>query len=200
MLYLNVFFAAYIILLTPGPVFLANLSLISTEGRLKGLQLMSGAFIGDAMWLFLVFISLIEADLLPPLFFNTLGLLCGSYIIYLAHRIYQSAKSEKKITAFKRPFIDGLLLGILHPKSYPAFLAIFSAMTFKYLQDVSWGDVPAIYLCGLLGFIASYMTVLFFAGIPVVKNFYQNNVVKLSYLFAAIFTYFGLSLIWGVIF
>ena len=199
MLYLNIFFVAYILLLTPGPIFLANLSLISTEGRFKGLQLMSGALIGDAMWLFLVFVSLIEADLLPPLFFNGLGIICGLYIIYLAFRIYKSAKSENKIRTFKRPFIDGLLLGVLHPKSYPVFLAIFSAMTFNYLEDVSWGDVPAIFFCGLLGFIASYLTALFFAGIPFVKNFYQNNIQNLSYLFAAIFVYFGISLIWDVI-
>lgn len=198
MLYFNVFLVAYVILLTPGPVFLANLALISTEGRLKGLQLMSGAFVGDMFWLFLVFVSLIEADLLPPLFFKSLGLVCGSYIIYLAYRIYKGAQSESKIQTFKRPFIDGLLLGILHPKSFPVFLAVFSSVVFKYLKDISWIDLPLILLFGLLGFIASYLTVLFFAGIPLIKNFYQNNVERLSYLFAMVFVYFGVSLLYEV--
>ena len=159
---------------------------------------MSGAFIGDALWLFLVFTSLIEADLLPPIFFKGLGIVCGSYIIYLAYRIYQGAKQESKVQTFKRPFFDGLMLGILHPKSYPVFLAVFSAVVYKHLQDVSWLDLPLILFFGLLGFVFSYMTVLFFAGIPMVKNFYQNNVEKLSYLFAAIFVYFGLTLFYEV--
>ncbi len=199
MLYLNVFIAGFLILLTPGPVFVANLSLISTQGRLKGLQLMSGAFIGDALWFFLVCLSFIKANLLPDIFFNGLGLLCGLYIIYLGYLIYKSAKNKTQIQAFKRPFIDGLLLGILHPKSYAAFLAIFSVMVFNYLDSVTWADFFPIFLSGLLGFICAYGVVLLFAGFPIVKNFYQANFQKLSYLFAVIFIYFGFSLIWDVV-
>lgn len=199
MLYFNLFLAGFLILLTPGPVFVANLSLISTQGRLKGFQFMSGAFIGDALWFFLVCLSFIKANLLPDIFFNGLGLLCGFYIIYLGYLIYKSARNNSDVRVFKRPFIDGLLLGILHPKSYAAFLAIFSVMVFNHLDKVTWADFPAIFASGLAGFIAAYAVVLLFAGFPLIKNFYQSNFQKLSYLFAFIFIYFGASLIWDVI-
>lgn len=199
MLYFNIFMAGFLILLTPGPVFVANLSLISTQGRFKGLQLMSGALIGDALWFFLVCLSFIQANLLPDSFFNGIGLLCGLYIIYLGYLIYKSAHNKNEIRTFKRPFIDGLLLGILHPKSYAAFLAIFSVMVFNHLESVTWIDLPTIFAAGLLGFIAAYAVVLLFAGFPFVKNFYQRNFQKLSYLFAIIFIYFGASLIWDVV-
>lgn len=199
MLYLNVFFAGFLILLTPGPVFIANLSLISNEGRLKGLQLMLGALIGDALWFFLVCLSFVQANLLSPIVFNALGIACGSYIIYLAYRIYKSAQSNNAVPMFKRPFVDGLMLGILHPKSYIAFLAIFSVMVFNHISDVTWQDLPAIFASGLAGFIAAYGVVLLFAGFKPVKNFYKKNFKILSYLFSIIFVYFGLLLIWNAL-
>ncbi len=198
MLYFSLFLAGYLILLTPGPVFVANLSLISREGRLKGLQLMAGAFIGDALWLALTCLTLIESDLLPPTLFNILAIICGSYIIYLAYKIYKSASLEHGNITFKRPFIDGLMLGVFHPKSYAAFLAIFSALALEHMEYVTWGDFPVIFLFGAIGFIASYATVLFFAGFKVIKSFYNNNFKYLSYLFATIFVYFGVTLIIGI--
>jgi len=198
MLYLNLFLAGYLIILTPGPVFVANLSLISREGRFKGLQLMSGALIGDMLWLSLTVLTLIESRLLPPLLFKGLAIVCGLYITYLAYKIYNAARLENEVRIFTKPFVDGLLLGLLNPKSYAAFLAIFSAMVLKHIDSLSWADFPAIFLFGVLGFIASYGTVLFFAGFKVVKDFYSNNFKNLSYLFATIFVYFGVTLIIGV--
>jgi len=159
---------------------------------------MAGAFIGDTLWLGFTCLSLIEANRLPPLLFKGLAIVCGSYIIYLAYKIYQGAKSENKATTFKRPFMDGLMLGILHPKSYAAFLAIFSALALEHMGDVTWKDFPVIFFFGALGFIASYATVLLFAGFKVVKDFYNKNFKNLSYLFALVFVYFGLSLIIGI--
>ncbi len=198
-LYFNLFLAGYLMLLTPGPIFVANLSLISREGRLKGFQLMSGALIGDMLWLALTFLSLIESDLLPPILFKGLAVVCGLYIMHLGYKVYKAANLKNEARIFKKPFVDGLLLGILHPKSYPAFLAIFSALIFKHIDSLTWADFPAMFLFGTLGFIASYGTTLFFAGFKPVKDFYNNNFKYLSYFFAFIFIYFGVSLIIGIL-
>ena len=162
-------------LLTPGPVFIANIALISQEGRLKGLQLMSGALMGDILWLFLTCLFIIEANRLPESLFNILAVICGLYILYLAYKIYQGGKDKHKARIFKRPFIDGLMLGVLNPKSYPVFVAVFSTMVFEYISGMTWNDFPAIFFFSLLGFIVAYTFILLTAGFQTIKNFYSNN-------------------------
>ena len=198
MLYFNLFLAGFLMLLTPGPVFVANIALISQEGRLKGLQLMSGAIIGDILWLFLTCLFIIETNRLPETLFNIFAVICGIYILYLAYRIYQGGKHEHKARIFKRPFIDGLMLGIFNPKSYPVFVALFSALVLDFISQMTWVDFPAIFFFSLLGFIAAYALVLITAGFKAVKDFYSKNFKHFSYLFAAIFVYFGVTLIIGI--
>ena len=49
-LYLNLFVAAFIYIITPGPVFLAIITLVSEKGRLQGIKLVSGAIFGCMLW------------------------------------------------------------------------------------------------------------------------------------------------------
>jgi len=58
-LYISLFIAGVIIIITPGPFFVASISLISERGRIEGLKLISGALLGDAFWLFLTFVFFI---------------------------------------------------------------------------------------------------------------------------------------------
>ena len=87
------------------------------------------------------------------------------------------------------------MVGLLNPKTYPVNIAIFSALVFDYLEDMSWADFPSIFLFATLGFSGGYLFINFIAGVKGVKNFYKNHVRHFSYLFAAIFVYFGIVLI-----
>ena len=198
MLYFNLFLAGFIMIMTPGPVFVANIALISQKGRIEGAKLMAGATIGDMLWLLLTCLFIIEANRLPDLLFNVFAIICGVYILYLAFRIFEGAKNKQKARVFNRPFVDGLMLGVFNPKSYPVFVAVFSALVFDYISQMKWADFPSIFIFSLLGFIVAYGLILTLAGFKSIKDFYNKNFKYFSYLFSAIFVYFGLSLIIGI--
>lgn len=198
MLYISLFIAGFILILTPGPVFMANITLIAEKGRMESVKLSSGALFGDAFWLFLTFLFLIEANRFPEWLFTSLALACGAYIIYLSYKIYAHAKDAIKNKIFENPIRDGLVIGFLNPKSYPVMVAIFSVPLIDYLDTLSWSNVTPLFIASLMGFIASYGFLIITAGFPVIKNFYKSHITKFSYGFAAIFFYFGTALIWEV--
>ena len=199
MLYISLFIAGVIIIITPGPFFVASISLISERGRIEGLKLISGALLGDAFWLFLTFVFFIEASRLPSLFFPILATLCALYIFYLAYKLFAHAKDAVKNKIFDKPFYDGLAVGFLNPKTYPVNIAIFSALVFDFLENMSWEDFPTIFFFSMLGFVAGYLFVNLIAGVNGVKNFYKRNLPFFSYLFSAVFLYFGITLIYEAI-
>ncbi len=195
MLYISLFIAGFILILTPGPVFMANITLVAQKGRLEALKLSSGALLGDLFWLALVFISFVKANDFPPIIFNGLSLLCGAYIIYLAYKIYAHAKDPVANEIFENPFKDGIVVGFLNPKSYPVMAAIFAAPIYANINNFSWADLPFLLLISGLGFIASYALAIFIIGFPPIKSFYKRYATQFSYAFAAIFCYFGVSLL-----
>ncbi|MEM8833147.1 MAG: LysE family transporter [Pseudomonadota bacterium] len=196
MLAFNLFLAGVIIILTPGPVFVASISLISERGRLEGLKLISGALIGDAFWLFLTFLFFIEASRLPDYFFPVLAICCAFYIFYLAYKLYAHAKDKIKNKVFKKPFYDGLAVGLLNPKTYPVNIAIFSALIYDYIETMTWGDFPFVFAVAMFGFFSGYLIINLIAGFSKIKDFYKQHLSGFSYLFSAIFVYFGIMLIY----
>ena len=194
-LYLSLFVAAVIYIITPGPVFLAIITLVSDRGRFEGLKLISGAIFGCMVWLFLTCLFFIEANRLPYWFFDFLAISCALYLFFLAYRMFMRAKDIAKNKIFERPFRDGLIIGFLNPKSYPVMISVFSALVFSNIENMSWGDFPSIFLFAVMGFAAGYLFVVYTAGIKIIKNFYKEHIKSLSYAFSGIFAYFGLMLL-----
>jgi len=199
MLALSLFIAGVIIIITPGPVFVASISLISERGRLEGLKLILGALMGDAFWLFLTFLFFIESNRLPEYVFPILAIICGMYIFYLAYKLYAHAKDTIKNKIFNRPFVDGLAVGFLNPKTYPVNIAIFSALIYDYIETMTWANFPFVFMVSMLGFMIGYLIINLIAGFDPIKRFYKKHLRYFSYLFAAIFVYFGLMIIYEAI-
>ena len=195
MLYFSLFLAGTIIILTPGPVFIASISLIAERGRIEGLKLISGALLGDSVWLFLTFLFFIEANRLPDTFFPILAIACALYIFYLGYKLFKHAKDIDQNKVFNKPFKDGLMVGLLNPKTYPVNIAIFSALVFEYLDSMTWADFPIVFLFATLGFLSGYLFINFTAGFTFIKDFYKKHISYFSYLFSAVFVYFGLTLL-----
>jgi threonine efflux protein len=193
--FLNIFLAGFIYIFTPGPVFLSIFALVSEQGRVKGYQLISGSMIGTSLWLCFTIISFIEADRLPPALFLALAILASSYLFWLGFRMFFRVFSRSDVRVFKKPFVDGLLLGCLNPKSYPVMLSVFSALILQRGHDLTWNDFPAFFLTALSSFIIAEIILVAIAGIKPLSKMFVNHISQVSCVFGIIYIVFGISLL-----
>jgi len=118
---------AALVLGSPGPAPVALAASSATFGLRRSLPFYCGIMAGLAM------VALASAAGLGVLFSsfpNVRRVFEGAaalYIVYLAYRIATAPPSTDSSNAARAPrFRDGLLLNVINPKSYAAFLAVFS--------------------------------------------------------------------------
>ncbi len=193
----TLFLAGFIYLITPGPVFISILSLVSSRGRITGTKLVFGAFFGCIMWLAFSIFSLIAADRLPELPFLILAFISALYLFYLGTRMMiKSVHIDQAV--FSAPFRDGFFLALFNPKSYPVFIAVLGSVMSQYENLFSPEFFIPIFIYTLCGIIAGYAFMIFVSGFSFLRSFFIKYVRQISVLFGLIFYYFGASLLWGV--
>jgi threonine/homoserine/homoserine lactone efflux protein len=196
---LGLLFAGFVYIVTPGPVFLAIISLVSDKGKSIGFRFVAGAIFGCMVWLTFTCASLIEADKLPDELFILLALACASYLFFLGGKMLaRSVKNERKVI-FEKPFIDGFMLALLNPKSYPVMTSVFGGIAIHYVDLMQWTNFPEIFLFSVLGFALGYAFMVLMASFKAIKKIYTNNLRIVSMCFGLIFMYFGVNLILGVL-
>jgi len=118
---------AALVLGSPGPAPVALAASSATFGLRRSLSFYAGLMIGLAM------VALASAVGLGALFSNfpnvrrVFETVSALYIVYLAYRIATASPPTDPSNAGGAPRLrDGVLLNVINPKSYAAFLAIFS--------------------------------------------------------------------------
>ena len=196
---LALLFAGFVYIVTPGPVFLAIISLVSDKGKTTGFKFVTGAIFGCMVWLAFTCASLIEADKLPDELFILLALACASYLFFLGSKmLIRSVKNERKVI-FEKPFRDGLLLALLNPKSYPVMTSVFGGIAIYYVDLMNWSKFLEIFLFSVLGFALGYGFMVLMASFQTIKKIYTKNLCIVSMCFGLIFVYFGVILILGIL-
>lgn len=196
----SIVFAGFIYVVTPGPVFLAIITIVSEQNRFAAAKLVSGSIFGCFVWLAFTSLSFIEADKLPSLIFFVLTLFCSFYLFWLAFLMFKKGKTIGESRVFKKPFKEGFFLGMLNPKSYPVMISVFSVVVYEQLGQMAWLDFPRFYSAACIGFFAGYSFMIVVAGFKSVTKLYNKNVHFFSYVFSAIYCAFGFNLLLNAIY
>lgn len=193
--FLKIVLAGFVYIVTPGPVFLSIISLVSEQGRIQGLKLISGAIIGCMIWLSFTVASMIESDRLPEVLFSIIATLSSSYLFWLGFRMFKNANKRAKNRVFEKPFLDGFALGFLNPKSYPVMLSVFSALLLQRYQPIEWSAFPSFFVFAVIGFLLGYLFMVTTAGVKTFSSFYIKNIHIFSYAFGVLYIGFGAHLL-----
>lgn len=191
-LYATMALAAFIYAVTPGPAFLAVFALAARHGRGKGGHFLLGHMAGDVLWGGLAIAAIIGVSALGPTLFEVLGLLCGLYLIWLGGRaMFSRAEGGAAPVGSHRPIRAGLLFGLTNPKAYPVAVAVFTAMTLRYAQEMGWQTLPGLIIASLLGLFAGYFAIIFCAGLEPVRKFFLTHGLWVNRIVGFTFVLFG---------
>jgi threonine/homoserine/homoserine lactone efflux protein len=188
-------FAGFIYIVTPGPVFLAIISLVSEQGARAGVRFYSGAISGCLIWLSLTFVSLAEAEKLPRELFSALSIICALYLFYLSARMFLKSINTRDRLTFKHPMRDGFMLALFNPKAYPVMTAVLGGVSVQYADLMVWDNFVGVFVCTAFGFLLGYTFMVLLASIPVIKALYVSNIRYFVIGFGSIFFYFGAVLL-----
>jgi len=184
--------AAFLYVVTPGPAFLALFALAASRGRASGAWFIIGHLIGDVTWGALAVAAIVGASRIGPTLFQMLGLVCGLYLIYLGWRAVTTRKgSLPKTIGANRPLATGMAFGLANPKSYPVALAMFSAIVAPYISGLTMTDAPQMFAAAFTGFLLADATLIFAAGLPVVRKFFLTHGVAVTRTVGVLFILFG---------
>ncbi len=192
--------AGFFYIFSPGPVFVSILSLVCDEGRRAGVRFAMGAFIGDALWIALTYLFLIGASSVSPMLLVLINAFCGIYLLFLAWKMTKSALLGKTAQAgtVSRSYLQGIMLGVMNPKSYPVAISLFTALLKDDKNALALGALPMLMFSAILGIVLAYWIEIVLAGLDHFRDFYKTHTKIFQLAFAAIFALFGVNLLWGI--
>lgn len=191
-LYTATLAAAFIYAVTPGPAFLAVFALAARHGRGLGGRFLLGHMAGDILWGGLAIAAIVGVSALGPALFEALGVLCGLYLIYLGGKAMLSRADGGSVTVGShRPVRAGLVFGLTNPKAYPVAVAVFTAITMRYADQIHWQSLPGLILAALAGLFAGYIAILFCAGLVPVRRVFLTHGTWVNRIVGFTFVLFG---------
>jgi threonine/homoserine/homoserine lactone efflux protein len=189
--------AGYLYIVSPGPAVLAMFTLTATKGRSVGARFLFGHLAGDVTWGALAVAAIVGANRLGPTLFAVLGLACGIYLIYLGVRAATiRADAPPRTIGATRPLLTGMAFGLTNPKAYPVALAMFSAIVAPYVGSLSLADAPRLLASAFAGFLLADATLIFAAGLPVVRRFFLRHGLIVTRAVGLLFIAFGVRSAW----
>jgi threonine/homoserine/homoserine lactone efflux protein len=191
-LYVATALAAFIYAVTPGPAFLAVFALAARHGRGLGGHFLLGHMAGDLLWGGLAIAAIVGVSALGPALFEALGVLCGFYLIWLGGKaMFSRAEGGAAPVGSQRPLRAGLVFGLTNPKAYPVAVAVFTAITMRYADQIGWHTLPGLIVASLGGLFAGYIAILFCAGLVPVRRFFLTHGLWVNRVVGFTFVLFG---------
>ncbi|MFO1148198.1 MAG: LysE family translocator [Alsobacter sp.] len=193
-LFLATVLAGFIYAVTPGPAFLAVFALAAQHGREAGARFLFGHLAGDVVWGGLALAAIVGVNQLGPALFDALGIGCGLYLVYLGGKaVLARGKDAAAPVGSLRPIRAGLAFGLTNPKAYPVSLAVFTALTVRYAGSIGWDTAPGLMGAAIVGFLAGYVVILFWAGLPAVRRFFLTHGRLVGRIVGVTFILFGMK-------
>jgi threonine/homoserine/homoserine lactone efflux protein len=167
---------------SPGPAPLALAATSATFGIRSGIPFFLGNLAGITFALVAAAVGLTALFSAFPSMKIVLQIIGGLYICYIAFKIATAPTSISERTSNIAPkFRDGVMLNILNPKGYAAFLAIFS----QFLIPIS-PIFMAFFVTGSICFIVTATADfgwLFFGNLlgPLLRQPRQARVIRIGF-------------------
>lgn len=191
-LYAATALAAFIYAVTPGPAFLAVFALAARHGRGRGGHFLMGHMAGDLLWGGLAIAAIVGVSALGPALFEALGVICGLYLIYLGGKaMLTRAEGGAAPVGSHKPLRAGLVFGLTNPKAYPVAVAVFTAITMRYANEIGWHTLPGLIVASLAGLFGGYLAILFCAGLVPVRRFFLTHGTWVNRIVGFTFVLFG---------
>lgn len=184
--------AGFAYVISPGPAFLAVLSLAAAQGRQAAAWFVIGHLVGDLLWGALALAAIVGVNRIGPMLFDALGLGCGLYLAYLGLRAVLTRKdAQPDAIGADRPLVTGLLFGLTNPKAYPVSTAMFTAIALPFAGQLQWTDAPRLLGAAFIGFLLADAAIVFSAGLPVVRRFFSEHGRAMTRAVGVLFIAFG---------
>ena len=163
------FIAGLFYVLIPGPATLAALSLSAGPGRWACATFLGCHLVGDLFWAVLAISAIIGISEAGPLLFDFLGLVCGTYLVWLG---WKAISSESRATAavVGVPWQSGLIFGFTNPKAYPFALAMFTVVFARFEDAMTFQHAFPLVAAAFFGFCIATGVVVFWTGLPVIRR------------------------------
>ena len=184
--------AGFLYVISPGPAFLAVFALAAAEGRAPAARFVTGHLVGDVVWGALALAAIIGVNQIGPLLFEALGFACGAYLFWLGFKALTTRRDAPPQTIGARnPLLTGVLFGLSNPKAYPVSVAMFTAIAVPFAGQLAWADAPQILATAFIGFLLADIVLIFWAGLPAVRQFFARHGLVVTRGVGIIFMAFG---------
>jgi threonine/homoserine/homoserine lactone efflux protein len=136
--------------------------------------------------------AIVGVNALGPALFDALGVVCGLYLIWLGGKaMFARGEAAPMAVGSLRPVRAGLAFGLTNPKAYPVSVAVFTALTVRYASGITFASAPALMGAAVVGFLAGYVVILYWAGLPVVRRFFLRHGRAVTRVVGVTFVLFG---------
>lgn len=187
---MTTFVAGMLYVLIPGPATLAALSLSATDGRAACIRFLGCHLVGDLLWSAAAILAIVGVSQLGPALFDTLGLICGLYLIYLGIKALRS-RTNGTARFIQNPWRSGFLFGLTNPKAYPFALAMFTAVFSRFDEAMSLANVLPLVTAAFCGFVVATACVVLWTGLPITRKIFLRYGLWISRATGLIFIAFG---------
>ena len=148
-------FAAFILVITPGPNQLYIIARSASQGRKAGLLSVAGVHTGTLIHVIAASLGLSALLISSALAFNIVKYIGAAYMVYLGLRVWLSRAAPSDVALPEpdgkaRVFIQGMLTNVLNPK-----VALFFFAFLPQFADTSRGNVAGQIL--LLGIVLTFI-------------------------------------------
>ena len=153
---------------------------------------MIGHLVGDVVWSGLALAAIVGVSQLGPALFDTLGILCGLYLLWLGFKaLTTKASAVRPVIGAERPLANGIFFGLTNPKSYPVALAMFGAIVAPYGDRITVGAIPVLFAGSFTGFVLADLVLFFWIGLGVVRRVFLRHGVWVTRIVGLTFMAFG---------
>lgn len=187
---MTTFVAGMLYVLIPGPATLAALSLSATDGRSACVRFLGCHLVGDLIWSAAAILAIVGVSQLGPALFDTLGLICGIYLIYLGLKALRSGSAETA-RFIANPWRSGFLFGLTNPKAYPFALAMFTAVFSRFDEAMSLSNVLPLVASAFCGFLVATACVVLWTGLPITRSIFLRYGLWITRATGLVFIAFG---------
>ena len=188
--------ALFAALVSPGPAMICAIQATLSNGRSAGVRVGLGLATIAALWVILSLFGLDVIFQVFPWLYAGAKIVGGAYLIYIAFQMWRHASNDlgRKALATRRPFLHGILINLLNPKS-----ALFGAAMLVVIFP------PSLSLAEILLISVNQFAIegLFYASIALsfstnaISELYLDAKVFIDKIAAVVIGTLGLRLIWS---